>query len=610
MLAQRHLYGLLSRETQLTHAVEGTRHVDMGALPGQVATLSALQKILVVLACVFAPMIAHTIKPSTTILNQVASLVTWGLFAAVFMGSLGRRTVSMGRAGVLISALALLLLGVLGSYSFAFLPLPMTLATTGGLLAAMLLVYVGIMARQAGYTTSLMGAVSLGWIVLGLLSFLVGCVQAFVPSLVGNEWIAATSFPGRAVGNLRQPNQLATILLWASVGLVWMNEMGRLRRVSLGVLLAAFTFGVVLSGSRTGQFGVLVLAVWAVLDRRLAPTSRSALMWNPAVMAVAWVGLSVWARFSEQILGATARVGEGLGSSRFGVWVSAWEMIRQYPLTGVGWGSFNLAWTFTPNANRLVEVFDHAHSLPLQLMAELGLPLGLLIVLLLCLALKRAFSESGKVAGQEGTALRCSFMMVLLVGIHSLMEYPLWFIYFLLPTALLWGLCLGRRRGAEVSTTRPEPVNAGVLKLSGVLLAVIGIATFADFMRVAWIYAPKVVDLPLIERIERAQGSWLFAPQADFAFATNYPPGEATLAASKRAAPRLADLVLLRAWAMSLYVTGDVERARYVAERLREFQHEDFFPWFAECDAVPALGQPKPFQCTPPTKVFTYRDML
>jgi len=594
---------------QLTHPIPDavTRN---GSLEAHQVALGALPSLLAGLACVVAPMLAFTIKPSTTLLNQVAALFAWGLFATAIARSQQQRAVSLGHAGPLLAALLLLMAGVLASYLVAYLPLSMALASAGGLLAAMVLMYAGVLARQAGYTASLMTALSAGWVTLGLLSVLVGCLQAFAPALTGNDWIAATSFPGRAVGNIRQPNQLATYLLLASVGLIWLNEMGRLRRGWLAILLAVLVFGVVLSGSRTGQFGLIVMTIWAWLDRRLTPTSRRALMWSPVMMAVAWVGLYLWAQFTEQSLGAASRVGDGLGSSRFGVWLSAWEMIKQYPLTGVGWGGFNLAWTLTPNANRLVETFDNAHNLPLHLIAELGLPLGLLVVGLLCWALVRAFAAGSDGRSPESTALRCAFMMVLLVGIHSLMEFPLWYFYFLLPTALLWGLCLGARTSSEEASDRSAPGRTGALKLAGMLVMAMGLVTLLDFMRVARIYDAKASALPLIERIERAQGAWLFAPQADTAFATHYPPGEAALSASKRAAPRLIDLLLLRAWAESLHATGDDERARFLAQRLREFQHENFFPWFAQCDVPVPEGQPKPFQCTPPTKSFTYRDML
>ncbi len=37
---------------------------------------------------------------------------------------------------------------------------------------------------------------------------------------------------------------------------------------------------------------------------------------------------------------------------------------------------------------------------------------------------------------------RAALVMVLMVTLHSLLEYPLWYSYFLLPTSFAFGLCL------------------------------------------------------------------------------------------------------------------------------------------------------------------------
>ena len=54
-------------------------------------------------------------------------------------------------------------------------------------------------------------------------------------------------------------------------------------------------------------------------------------------------------------------------------------MIAREPLAGVGFGEFNLAWTLTEFPHRPTAFFDHTHNLPLHLMVELGIPLGLLV---------------------------------------------------------------------------------------------------------------------------------------------------------------------------------------------------------------------------------------
>ena len=45
----------------------------------------------------------------------------------------------------------------------------------------------------------------------------------------------------------------------------------------------------------------------------------------------------------------------------------------------------------------------------------------------------------------QRVVLRSAFVLSLLVGVHSLLEYPLWYAYFLLPTVFALGLCLGGR---------------------------------------------------------------------------------------------------------------------------------------------------------------------
>ncbi|MCP5810350.1 Wzy polymerase domain-containing protein, partial [Klebsiella pneumoniae] len=45
--------------------------------------------------------------------------------------------------------------------------------------------------------------------------------------------------------------------------------------------------------------------------------------------------------------------------------------------------------------------------------------------------------------------------MVSMAGLHSLLEYPLWYSYFLLPCAFVWGLGLAARARVKVSPVVP-----------------------------------------------------------------------------------------------------------------------------------------------------------
>ncbi|HRD98830.1 MAG TPA: Wzy polymerase domain-containing protein, partial [Rubrivivax sp.] len=65
-------------------------------------------------------------------------------------------------------------------------------------------------------------------------------------------------------------------------------------------------------------------------------------------------------------------------------------------------------------------------------------------MLLLCLGLAFAWRRAGPGTAGRSVAGRTAFAMVLLIGLHSLLEYPLWYAYFLLPAAWAWGFALGR----------------------------------------------------------------------------------------------------------------------------------------------------------------------
>lgn len=574
--------------------------------------LSLLQAVLALAACVLAPMTAFYLRPSVNVLNHIIALVAWGLLVWSLGLSAGKRRASLRGSAPLLTAGLLLMLGVLLSQLWRGLPLSMALSSLGALLAALILVLGGAAVRAGRRTASLMTALAFGWVILGVLSAAVCCIQVFQPDLADGLWIARSPIPGMAVGNIRQPNHLATLLIWSCVSLVWLHETGRLWRGATGLLMALFMFSLVLTASRTGLLGMLMLCAWGLLDRKLARGSRFALLGSALMYALAWWLMSVWAaQGGEHAFRAASRVAEGAASpTRLAVILNAWELIKQNPVLGVGWDGFNLAWSMTPFPDRPTALFTHTHNLPVQLLVELGLPLGLLVLGLLAWAAVKAFKASARVSGRDALALRCAFMMLLMMGVHGMLEHPLWHVYFLLPTALLWGLCLGDETVALPASTGRGTFLLGTLKVAGIWVVASGIATATDFMRVSVLYSDEPGELPLLERIQRGQQSWLFSTMADYAFATNYPPGEESLAAVKLTSHRLVDARLMMIWAQSLHLGGDDERARYVVQRLREFRKPLAQQWLAQCELPTTQGQPKPFQCDPPTKVFTFRDML
>ena len=546
------------------------------------------------LACTVAPLLAYNLTPSATLFNQLTAVAGWGL-VLVCLG----RSQPRWQGGAAVWALLLLLAAPCLSWLTG---LPMSLALSGSaMITAALLV---LLAGQG-----LDDQARLNWfeifcwslLAAGLLSLLVSLVQVFAPDWADGQIIARSGIPGRAVGNLRQPNHLASLLMWSCVAAVYLAEGGRLKKIGGAIALPALLLGlvlaVVLSASRTGMLAVLILAFWGALDRKLSRASKLSLLATPLMLVLCWWLISFWANAGGHAFGAESRLAEGAGSpSRLAILANAWELLKSNPLTGVGWGQFNLAWSMSPFPQRPIAFFDHTHNLPMQLAVELGLPLSLTVLGLLGWALWAAFSI--KAQGQEALMRRCAFMLVLMIGLHSLLEYPLWYAYFLLPTAFAFGIALGRPGPRSRSLAQALPL-AGLLMLAGSIYSV------AEYLRIVDIYVPSANAQPLEQRIAVGQRTLLFSTHADYAAATSLAPGLAALNAAKRTAHSLIDARLMESWAKSLHASGDDERARYVVQRLREFRNPIGDEFLAGC-AQPAE---KPFQCEMPTRSFSWREM-
>ncbi len=377
-------------------------------------------------------------------------------------------------------------------------------------------------------------------------------------------------------------------------------------------LFVLFVVGVELSASRTGMVGVALLALWGLVDSRLARRTRLMLLFAPVVYALGWYAMSLCAADGQHTFGAASRLAEkDLSGSRFGIWKNTLELIRMVPWTGVGWGEFNFAWSLTPFPDRPVAFFDHTHNLGLQLLVELGIPLGSLVIGLLLLALWQAFRRTWWVEGPEGAALRAAFVGVLLAAIHSALEYPLWYGYFLLPTAWAWGYALGGQR----VTWLPEPDVkrrswlAPGLRIAGVLMVAGSLFAFYDYLRVAQIFEASDDAKPLEQRIAEGQRSVFYAHHADYAAVTVAERPSEQWAAFKRAPHYLLDTRLMIAWATAFAERGDLDRARHIAQRLREFRNPQSAEFFAPCDK-PDAPEPKPWQCQPPSRYMDWRDFL
>ncbi len=467
----------------------------------------------------------------------------------------------------------LLLTSVLAHVGFGLTPYFVGAPIIANFLLALLVsVMVVAIAPSQARLEHWLSALLVGILVAALVNVFAALLQSVAPNWTDDVLIARPArLHERASGNLRQPNQLATLMLWGLLASGYLNR----RRWLIGCICSAPLLATLLAtGSRTAIIS-LALVVMVVLVRSDQVRAWSARRWLALLLTalpLAWFALSSFTRSMAQ-----AAI-----SQRLALWRDTVELISQHPWVGVGWGQLNFAWTLTPLAHRAPDVFDHAHNLPLHLAAELGLPLTLMVTMVLFAALWGTRLAVKSAAG--GTIA----LLIATMLLHSFFEYPLWFSYFLLPTAVLLSLLLAVEVGPEMTAValvhnREEPAlrsHRGPLR-NGVAvgaLLLIGSVGYAirEYQKVAAIHAAVAHPETLPRAIERARSSRLFGHFGDYA---------AIMLAGDAAAPELfarpmrhlIDERLLSAYALMLARTGDQQRAQFVVARAREFPPDAAF---------------------------------
>jgi O-antigen ligase len=282
---------------------------------------------------------------------------------------------------------------------------------------------------QAGQGRLLAETVMTGVLIAGLLQ----AASIWLQMLQLEEWLSpwlnrSASFP-RQGGFLSQPNLCASLMVSAMVCLVFLKpEEGEQsarptpwRLIAMGFMMLA----VYATSSRTGYLEVFLVSAMLALVRQ-----RLKISW-------VWVALVVWqllaiglgevlaslGLMSGQLLEDSRKAVEASSNHRLRILNDVWLVIQQHPWMGVGWRQLQVTQVLTPGIS---EPVDHAHNIVAQIQVELGV-LGTLSLLGFAgfwLLKKKPWLEAN---GAE-LAMVC---VVMVLGLHSLLEYPLWHAMFL-----------------------------------------------------------------------------------------------------------------------------------------------------------------------------------
>lgn len=439
-----------------------------------------------------------------------------------------------------------------------------------GLLSFFLLAAAAALVLTGTASAQMHGESDLRWMLIGLLAAGlinsgIALVQVLSPQTADDVWIAQGFVLGRANGNLRQPNQLAALLLMALIAL-WALMPASRRGHSTAVALATpLLLGIVLTASRFGLACTLLVIIHA-MARPWAPALRGraalalislALMWGIGWLLTTWTGGEL--ALNERLVHETA------SGSRWPLWHATLRMIQAHPWLGAGWGEFNRVWMLTPKTLATPHSFSNAHNLPLQWAAELGLPMALAAcgaVLIAWWALWRPDCAAHE-KPPSACLRRAVALMATVLLLYSLIEYPLWYSRFLLPLCFAVGW-------AGYSAGGP-PLRLPAWRLLTATLLVAVLAAHLDYRSTAGLKDMRGLDAQQQEdRVARARRSFLYSGIAFRATALSMHNDPMASAAVGYAGQDFLDLELMRVWAEALDATGQRARAQYLMDRMTE----------------------------------------
>jgi O-antigen ligase len=287
-------------------------------------------------------------------------------------------------------------------------------------------------------------------------------------------------------GAIPQPNHFADFTALATISLIYLYIKERFSLTFFTIMLVWFLMAFSFSGSRSAWLYLIAIAILAFLVHQNAIKNDTNLLRSSRLLRITLLALPIFALVQLLIYyiapdglvwSTSARLAElasnDTPSARLSMWYDSLRLFLQSPWLGGGVGSMRME-TFllldTPAEYATNRIFEHAHNLFFHLLAEMGIFAFLLVCFGLTLWIK-AFKWS---ALNLETWWLIGLLSVL--GIHSLLEYPLWFAYFLGIAALLLGagdeslIAINSKKTSDGSSLQLN------IKLSRALLAIVLIA--------------------------------------------------------------------------------------------------------------------------------------
>lgn len=342
------------------------------------------------------------------------------------------------------------------------------------LVAASLAVSIGVSAARGRLGGQLTEALTASFFAAALLSVAIAMHQwlALPPP---TEWMLELPPHSRPFANFSQPNHLSTLLALAAAATLRWFELRRLGPWTTGLAIAVFGWGIAITQSRTGWLFVIVLAAGSLLLQRrtqmrvTAPAVVVGCLLFAAMVLVQGDLQAAWLQLDEA---AALRTAAGTRTIH---WQTLADAAWHSPWFGYGWNQVSHAqfeWAQDHAASG--EYVMHSHNIVLDLALYNGVPIAVAAIGGFGWWLWRTLHG----CRDGGTWFLAAALLALLA--HALLEYPLHYLYFLLPAGLLAGVLHASTRDREPAAAARSPATLWVpaLGLAG-LLALVAV----DYLR-------------------------------------------------------------------------------------------------------------------------------
>lgn len=432
--------------------------------------------------------------------------------------------------------------------------------------------------------SSIIDAIAVVNLLAALFSVVMQCLQiAGVDATPWVMFIAPDAQPFmRPYANVAQPNQLALLFCFALASVWWLYQQWRLGRVAALMLVLALLWGIVLTQSRIGW---IILPLFVLIGLSKIEGQRPVSIWLLVGLLLVYASLVISLPSLGRWLGfASGSVLEHVGgrSERLVLWRQAWRMAAEHPWFGVGWGRFGaeqvkMAADFTPTIYA-----EHSHNLILNFAAELGWP----VTLVLFGGLGWWFLQTC-VLPKPNLSVRFASLCFVAVGVHSMVEYPLWYAYILIPMALLMGV-VHRLRWPD--NHREILISVNTLRATALVgLLLMAYATW-DYQRVVRGFAVlrERPDLRLEQSVALQKPTWtLYGHYFDYFKIFNLLPYEGMsaedIAFVERMSQRFGFVHILNKLAEVYVLNGQpakAARTMQTLQRLHPFAYPAYFDYW------------------------------